>query len=133
MAGKYAMLNLGVSECFMLVILVVRKRWDGVNLITQIFPTRPLKINLARLNQTNLELSVKCCLCNDQFSCSFFPRHTLPKQGYTYSISEAVIINNDQHQHQKTILTNNMINLKIKQQHTAVVNWCYCHNEVLFQ
>ena len=38
-------------------------------------------------------------------------RHTLPKRDYTHSISEVIIIlNNDQHQHQKTISTNNRIN-----------------------
>ena len=60
-------------------------------------------------------------------------QHTLPKWDYTYSISEAVILNNDQHRHQKIISTNNRINLKIKQQHTTFVNWCFCLREVLFQ
>ena len=34
---------------------------------------------------------------------------------------------------QKTATTNNMINLKIKQQHKTVVDRCYCLREVLFQ
>ena len=33
----------------------------------------------------------------------------------------------------KTISTNNTVNWKIEQQHEAVVHWCYCFREVLFQ
>ena len=47
--------------------------------------------------------------------------------------TKAIILNNDQHQHQKIISTNNSINSKIKQQHTTLVNWCFCLREVLFQ
>ena len=51
-----------------------------------------------------------------------------------HSISEVIILNNDQHQHKKkTATTNNRINSKIKQQHTAFVDWCYCLRQVLFQ
>ena len=44
-------------------------------------------------------------------------QHTLPNRDYVLSISEVVILNNDQHQHQKIMSTNNRINWKIKQQH----------------
>ena len=60
-------------------------------------------------------------------------RHTLPKQENMHSISEVIILNNDKHQHKKITWTNNRINRKIKQQHTTVVDWCYCLREVLFQ
>ena len=49
-----------------------------------------------------------------------------------YSISEVIILSNDQHQHQETISTNNRINSTIKQ-HTTFVDWCCCLREVLFQ
>ena len=52
---------------------------------------------------------------------------------YMHSISEVIILNNDQHQHKKTATTNNRINSKIKQQHTTFVDWCYCLREVLIQ
>ena len=42
-----------------------------------------------------------------------------------HSISEKIILNNDQHQHKRTATTNNRINSKIKQQHTTFVAWCY--------
>ena len=37
-------------------------------------------------------------------------RHTLPNRDYIYSISEVIILNNDQHQQQKITSTNNRIN-----------------------
>ena len=37
-------------------------------------------------------------------------RHTLPNREYVHSNSEVIIPNNDQHQHQKIISTNNRIN-----------------------
>ena len=58
--------------------------------------------------------------------------HTLPNWDQIYSISEVIILNNDQHQHQKTISTYNRISSKIKQQHTTFVDWCYGLREVLF-
>ena len=63
-----------------------------------------------------------------------FPWHALPNQDWIYSISEVTILNDDQHQHQKTVSTNNRINSKIKQQH--VYNFglsVLCLREVLFQ
>ena len=60
-------------------------------------------------------------------------RHTLPNQDYIHTISEAIILNSDQHQHQKNISINNWINWKIKQQHTTFVNCCYCLREAMFQ
>ena len=45
----------------------------------------------------------------------FFLWHTLPYLDQIHSISEVIILNNDQHQHQKTISTNNRINSKINQ------------------
>ena len=42
-------------------------------------------------------------------------------------------MNIEQHQHQKTISTNNRINSKIKQQHKTFVDWRYYFREVLFQ
>ena len=36
--------------------------------------------------------------------------HTLPNREYIHSNSEGIILNNDQHQHQKIISTNNRIN-----------------------
>ena len=59
--------------------------------------------------------------------------HALPNREYMHFNSELIILNNDQHQHQKIISTNNRIKSKIKQQHTTSVNWCYCLIEVLFQ
>ena len=53
-------------------------------------------------------------------------RHTLPICGYMHPISEVIILNNDQHQHQKIISTSNRINWRIRRQHTTVVNWFYC-------
>ena len=53
-------------------------------------------------------------------------RHTLPIWECMHSISEVIILNNDQQQHQKIISTNNRINWRIRRQHTTVVNWFYC-------
>ena len=53
-------------------------------------------------------------------------RHTLLNREYVHSNSEVIILNNDQHQLQKIISTNNQINWRIKRQHTTIVNWCYC-------
>ena len=50
----------------------------------------------------------------------------LPKPDYMRSISEVIILNNDQHEHKKTATTNYRIKSKIKQQHTTFVDWCYC-------
>ena len=50
----------------------------------------------------------------------------LPNREYVHSNSEVIILNNDQHQHQKIISTNNRINWRIRKQHTTVVNWFYC-------
>ena len=44
-----------------------------------------------------------------------FPTVYLEEKGYTNSISEAIILNNDQHQHQKIMSRNSRIVLKIKQ------------------
>ena len=60
-------------------------------------------------------------------------RHTLPICGYMHPISEVIILNNDQHQHQKMISTNNRINWRIRLQQTTVVNWFYDLWWVLFQ
>ena len=60
-----------------------------------------------------------------------FPRHT-PNVDQIYVISEVIILNNGQHQHQKTISTNSRINSEIKQQHTTFVDRCYCVREVSF-
>ena len=38
------------------------------------------------------------------------------------SISEVIILNNDQHKHQKTVSSNNRINSKIEQQHKFDMN-----------
>ena len=64
---------------------------------------------------------------------NIFPWHTLPNLDQIYAISEVIILNNDQHQHQKIIATNNRINSKIKRHHTTFVNWCYCLTEVSHQ
>ena len=53
-------------------------------------------------------------------------RHTLPNREFIHSNSEVIILNNDQHQHQKIISTNNRINWRIKRQHTTVDNLSYC-------
>ena len=37
-------------------------------------------------------------------------RHTLPNREYVHSNSEVIILNIDQHQHQRIISTNNRIN-----------------------
>ena len=56
------------------------------------------------------------CVCCDMWyhqECMGKPssqRHTLPNQEYIHSNSEVIILNNDQHQHQKIISTNNRIN-----------------------
>ena len=50
-----------------------------------------------------------------------------------HSISEVIILNNNQHQHQKTLSTNNRISSKINQHLTPFADWCYCGREVLFE
>ena len=52
-------------------------------------------------------------------------RHTLPIWDCMRLTSEVIILNNDQHQHQKIISTNNRINWRIRRQHTTVVNRFY--------
>ena len=64
---------------------------------------------------------------------AIFPRHTLPNLGQIYAISEVIIQDSDQHQHQKTISTNNRIISKVNQYHTPFVDWCYSGTEVLFE
>ena len=62
---------------------------------------------------------------------AIFPRHALSNRDQIYSISKVIILNNDQHQHQKTIPTNSNINSKINWYLTPFVD--YCSREVLFE
>ena len=59
--------------------------------------------------------------------------HASLNRDYIYSISELTILNNDQHQYQSIILTNNRINSKINQHLAPFVDWCYCGREVLIE
>ena len=49
------------------------------------------------------------------------------------TISQVLIIHNDQRRHQSTISTNNRNNSKINQHLTPFVNWCYWYREVLLE
>ena len=74
--------------------------------------------------------STQCAISASQH----LPMAYLAKSGPDiYAISEVIILNNDQRQHQKTISTNDRINSKINQHLTHFVNLCYCGREVLFE
>ena len=63
----------------------------------------------------------------------FVPRHALPHWDYIHSISEVIILDNDQHQHQKTISANIRFNSKINQNLIPFVGWCCFGREFLFE
>ena len=54
------------------------------------------------------------------------PMACLPNQEWIYSFLDILILNKDQHQHQKTISTYSRISSEIKQPHTTFLDRCYC-------
>ena len=50
-----------------------------------------------------------------------------------FAISKLIILNYDDHQHQKTSSAIYRINSKVNQHLTLFVDWCCCAGEVLFE
>ena len=112
--------------------LVMISLWDDVHSLVITFSISPhnrehsnnLLLIQSSFKFSNLNLFFTLSRPNTDKASS--QRHTLPIWDCMHSISEVIILNNDQHQHQKIISTNNKINCRIKRQHTTVANWCYC-------